>query len=159
METLARWVPSTPELEVKILLGRHIWECAQHADAFGRRTHELRAALHATRQPVDAYCSALKQMAAAQSTGDRIDGIYEVALPDVARRLRGYLDRTDGMVDEPSVRIVERVLADYDRMLEECAAMRRARPDLPAADGQWLAELREAMSAPEDVVDYREQQD
>jgi hypothetical protein len=25
MEMLARWVPSTPELEVKILFGRHIW--------------------------------------------------------------------------------------------------------------------------------------
>ncbi|KPK05001.1 MAG: hypothetical protein AMS20_07585, partial [Gemmatimonas sp. SG8_28] len=38
METLARWVPNTPEMEVKLLFGRHLWEFAQHADAFGKRT-------------------------------------------------------------------------------------------------------------------------
>ena len=43
METLARWVPTTPDLEAKVVFGRHIWDCAQHADALGRRTHELRA--------------------------------------------------------------------------------------------------------------------
>ena len=26
METLARWTPTTPEMEVKVLFGRDIWE-------------------------------------------------------------------------------------------------------------------------------------
>ena len=33
METLAAWVPTTPEMEVKLLFGEHIWDVAQHADA------------------------------------------------------------------------------------------------------------------------------
>ncbi len=159
METLARWVPSTPELEVKILMGRHIWEFAQHADAFGRRTHELRAALHYTREPVGQYGDALQTLAASEATGDRVDGFYEVALPDMATRLRSYLERTDAMVDEPSVRILERVLADYDRMRAERDEMRRECPDLPMGDGQWLGALRSAMASAEDIVQYRDQQD
>ena len=35
METLASWVPTTPEMEVKTLCGRHLWLVAQTADRFG----------------------------------------------------------------------------------------------------------------------------
>ena len=37
MEIAAAWTPTTPEMEVKVLLGRHIWDFAQHADALGKR--------------------------------------------------------------------------------------------------------------------------
>ena len=37
METVAAWTPTTPEMEVKVLLGRHIWDFAQQADALGNR--------------------------------------------------------------------------------------------------------------------------
>lgn len=57
METLARWVPTTPEMEVKILMGRHIWDAAQHADALGKRTFELRAPLHYTLTPLSPISS------------------------------------------------------------------------------------------------------
>lgn len=156
METLARWVPTTPELEVKILMGRHIWEFAQHADQFGRRTHELRAALHFTREPVRAYALALQRLAEVESTGERVDGFYDVALPDLAQRLRWYLDETDRMVDEPSVRILERVLTDYDRMRQERVQMQDEQPGLPHGRPEWLAELRRAWANVPDIVDYRD---
>ena len=35
METLARWVPTTADLEAKIVLGRHIWEFAQQLPRTG----------------------------------------------------------------------------------------------------------------------------
>ena len=28
MESLARWIPTTPELEAKVCFGRHVWEFA-----------------------------------------------------------------------------------------------------------------------------------
>jgi hypothetical protein len=46
--------PTTPEMEVKVLLGRHIWDFAQHADALGKRTLELRERLHHSRPPTSA---------------------------------------------------------------------------------------------------------
>ena len=47
METLAHWVPTTPEMEAKLLFGAHIWDAAQHADILGKRTQELRLPLAA----------------------------------------------------------------------------------------------------------------
>ena len=38
---LAEWIPTTPEMEVKVLFGRHVWDCARQADAFGKRAFEL----------------------------------------------------------------------------------------------------------------------
>jgi len=159
METLARWVPTTPELEVKILMGRHIWEFAQHADQLGRRTNELRAAMHYSRQPVDQYLQALETLAAAAATGDRIDGFYDVVLSDLAARYRSYIAETDSMVDEPSVRILERALTDFDRMCRERDAMRAERPDLPVSDEAWTQSLSAAVSSVEDAVNYRSGQE
>ena len=33
---MAGWIALTPELSAKLLLGRHVWDRAQHADGWGR---------------------------------------------------------------------------------------------------------------------------
>src|SRR5258708_37552536 len=43
MRILGGWIALTPELSVKLLLGRHVWDNAQHADLWGKRLPELRA--------------------------------------------------------------------------------------------------------------------
>jgi len=68
MEMLARWVPTTPEMEVKVLMGRHIWDAAQHADALGKRTFELRAPLHYTLAPLPAYVDKMNELASIEDT-------------------------------------------------------------------------------------------
>jgi len=159
METLARWVPTTPELEVKILMGRHIWEFAQHADHFGRRTNELRAAMHYTKEPTEKYLGALQSLAETSGTGDRIDGFYDVVLGDVVNRYREYLEATDAMVDEPSVRILERALADIDRMRSERDAMRSERPDLAWGNREWLDSLNSTFGEEKAFVAFRDARD
>src|SRR5713101_4107392 len=99
MEMLARWVPTTPELEVKTLFGRHIWDCARHADALGKRTFELRAALHYTRPPPNEYLQLLQAVARETQTPQRLQGMYDVAVPDLEARYRRYVDETDQLVD------------------------------------------------------------
>ena len=111
METLARWVPTTPEMEAKILFGRHIWELAQHADAFGKRTHELRAALHYTLAPTETYASLLATLVAQTDTGARITGFYDAALADLDARYAYYLADTHPLLDEPTVRVIERAVS------------------------------------------------
>ena len=130
METLARWIPTTAELEAKICFGRHVWEFAQHADALGKRTAELRAALHFSNPPVKGYAAMLSELAAASSTRDRIALFYEGLLPDLERRYRAYLDHTDHLLDDPSVRLMERALADVTRIRSEAGALVRERPEL-----------------------------
>ena len=43
MRVLGGWIALTPEVSAKLLMGRHVWDNAQHADALGRRLPELRA--------------------------------------------------------------------------------------------------------------------
>src|SRR5205823_14228129 len=86
METLARWVPTTPEMEVKLLFGEHIWDVAQHADALGKRTFELRLPLQHSLRPAQAYAELLADLAATGPSPQRLAVVYDVMLPALAAR-------------------------------------------------------------------------
>lgn len=135
METLARWVPTTPDLEAKIIFGRHIWEFAQHADSLGKRTHELRAALHYSPEPTAEYLGALEALRALQGSGERVTACYDLLVPDLVARYAAFLEATDAFLDEPSVRVVERNLVDLARMSDESVALRRERTELSVTGG------------------------
>ncbi len=155
METLARWVPTTPEMEVKLLFGAHIWDVAQHADALGKRVYELRMPLQHSLAPVDEYVQVLKTLSEAGETPQKIAGIYEVMLPSLVRRYTEYLERTDSLMDAPSVRVVERILQDQSRMDGDYKTLCDELPDLGTADPLWLGNLRETESAIGDFVVHR----
>src|ERR1035438_9832457 len=92
METLASWVPTTPEMEVKVLFGRHVWELAQNADGLGKRTFELRAPLHYTLRPLDSMAAVLEPLRELQPTGDRIHVFYDAIVPALTARYQRYLN-------------------------------------------------------------------
>ena len=125
MEMLARWVPTTPEMEVKVLMGRHIWDAAQHADALGKRTFELRAPLHYTLAPLPAYVDKMNELPSIEDTVSRVQVIYDLILPAFAARYQEYLQNSDSLLDEPSFRVIERILIDYARMRKEAEEVRR----------------------------------
>jgi hypothetical protein len=142
METLAAWVPTTPEMEVKLLFGEHIWDVAQHADSLGKRTFELRMPLQRSVRPADAYVDMLAAVAAVGPTPQRLAAMYDVLLPAIAGRQRRYVEQTDKLIDAPTVRILERYLADSTRMIDTANALRHELPALQLADRQWAAALQ-----------------
>ena len=119
MEMLAAWVPTTPEMEVKVLFGRHVWDCAQHADALGKRAFELRAPLHYSLPPVEDYRASLREVASLTGTTERVSAFYGAICPAMVSRYREYLENTDSLMDEPTVRILETIVRDYERMSAE----------------------------------------
>lgn len=152
METLARWVPSTPEMEVKVLFGRHIWLAAQAADRFGKRARELRAPLHYSRPPREGFARDLAALADLRATADRLEGLYSVALPAFTAAYSRYLDETDPVIDEPSVVILRDVLRDLERMRSEAARLLEEIPALRPAAGAAAA-LPGAFSSPAGMVE------
>ncbi len=142
METLARWVPTTPETEVKLVFGSHIWDLAQHADALGKRTHELRLPLQHGLAPSSDFVAFLGDLAATIETDRRVAGIYDCVLPGLERRFREYVGQVDPLLDGPTVRILERILFDIARMKRECQALREEVPAVASADAEWLEGLR-----------------
>jgi len=125
METVARWTPSTPEMEAKVMFGRHVWDFAQMADWLGKRTFELRQPEHYTLRPVEAYDALLTEAAKAESTSERIATLYDGVLPGLIARYRDYLAATDPILDEPSVVIIERIVRELERQRIEAAALQR----------------------------------
>ena len=152
MEMLAAWVPTTPEMEVKLVFGAHIWDMAQHADVFGKRTHELRLPSQHSLKPSDEYVHFIAELGATTATDRRIAGFYACMLPSLERRYQTYLSLVDPMLDGPTVRILERILFDIRRMLDEAQALLAEVPAVQLADGAWLQNLRARDSALQGIV-------
>lgn len=125
MEMAAAWVPTTPEMEVKVLLGTHLWDFAQHADALGKRTFELRLPEQHSVPPAESYRAVLDDAAGRSATADRLAALYDVVLPGLERRYRWYLSSTHEVLDAPTRAIVERILADVQRQKAQAADLRR----------------------------------
>jgi hypothetical protein len=159
METLAAWVPGTPEMEVKVLFGRHIWLVAQLADKLGRRTRELRAPLHFSRLPAASYVKALDALAAIEHTAARLEGLYQVALPSLGSAYAFYLAQTDRLIDEPTVVILEEALREIDRMRSESVQLLDEFPALREGASNAAGELRRSFAEATDILDaHREAQ-
>jgi hypothetical protein len=152
METLAAWVPTTPEMEVKLLFGEHIWDVAQHADALGKRTFELRLPLQHSLRPADGYADLLVELARTGPTPERLAAVYDVMLPALTTRSRRYLDQTDALSDAPTVRILERHFADTARMIEAARALRQDLPALGLQARDWAEVLQAREAAIERIV-------
>ena len=155
METIARWVPQTPEMEVKVLFGRHIWELAQQADGLGKRVYELRAPLQFSLRPVESYVQVLEEFARTETTPQKISGFYDVILPGLAARYRNYLERTDHLLDEPTTRVVERILNEFQKMIKESEALRKELPQLRLTDKNWPAHLAKLELSEPNIVAHR----
>jgi hypothetical protein len=125
MEMAAAWTPTTPEMEAKVMFGRHIWEFAQHADALGRRMFELRQPPQHSVAPSAGYLALLDDVLAVDGTAERLAALYDVLLPGVDRRYQAYVAEVDAVVDAPSLVIVERIRGDLRRQLADARELRR----------------------------------
>ncbi len=124
MEMVARWIPLVPEMEVKCLLGGHLWTFAEQANALGRRTGELRMPEQHSLAPQEGYARWLAEAAATEGTAARLTALYDAVLPGLERRYRDYLADTDALMDAPTVVLVERILVDLARVRREAAEIR-----------------------------------
>lgn len=155
METLAAWVPTTPEMEVKLVFGAHIWDTAQHADMLGKRAAELRLPMHDELAPSPGATDLLAEIAAITETDKRVAAFYNCVLPALETRYRDYLDRVDQLLDGPTVRVIDRILADMARMGTEAVQLLEEAPAVRLADDSWTAELRRREAELGQIVVHR----
>lgn len=155
METVAGWIPKTPEMEIKLVFGTHVWDLAQCADALGKRTYELRMPLQHSLAPTDAYQAYLAEVARITDSSERVAAIYDAVLPALAARYKTYLDRTDQLLDAPTVRILKHIGAEQVRMMEEGAEVRRQLAKLPAAPKAKIDALLTQEKAIGDFIVHR----
>lgn len=124
METIAYWTPITPQMELKVMFGRHIYDHAQHADWLGKRTFELRQPEHYTRQAAPDYLQLLDRMRTSPDVAERLTLMYDVVIPGLVARYERYLTGTDQLLDAPSALVIERIVPELKRQMADSVKLR-----------------------------------
>jgi hypothetical protein len=168
MRALGGWIALTPELSAKLLMGRHVWDLAQHCDAFGQRLPELRSRAHvseAANPAVATFMDSLEDAEGPDQTVERLVGVYGVLKPHLLATYRDHLDRANPVYEPPTRRILARCIDDEERHIaagetilrylaagprvsERVSARRRGLEGLLAAAGGVTGEGLPARDAP-----------
>jgi bacterioferritin (cytochrome b1) len=119
MQALGAWTLSIPEFEVKLETGRHIFYHADAARGLRERLHEQEKRI----ADVDAFRDAeidrfIDELLSASDAAELLVGIHQVAGRSLETAYRHHIDNTDSITDAPTIRLLQRILADYEAMLE-----------------------------------------
>jgi hypothetical protein len=98
MRAVGGWIALTPEISAKLVMGRHVWDLAQHCDAFGRRLPELRAHAQVSEPAnpeVVRFMDRLEEPEQRDQTVERLVGVYSVLKPHLLATYRGHLARAN----------------------------------------------------------------
>jgi hypothetical protein len=142
----AAFLPSTPEWEAKCALALHGWLDAEHATMLYGRLAELR---EPSPGPDDIPDAALRdgfdELLAAPDTGTRLAAIHGAVRPHVRLCLDEYLQTTNWLCDQPSVRVLHHIRADEEQIHRWGeAALAAVTSDVTAAD--WQGHLTAALA-------------
>src|SRR5260370_24551171 len=134
MRILGGWIALTPELSVKLLLGRHVWDNAQHADLWGKRLPELRATAQVS-EPANgrlvAFMDALEAAEAPGETIDRVVGVYRVLKPQLLATYETHLASANAVYEPPTCPILTRCIEDERRHVAAGETILRHLPRTP----------------------------
>jgi hypothetical protein len=118
MRVMGGWIALTPELSAKVLLGRHVWDCAQHADLWGKRLPELRAPAQASEPPNDLFVGFMDLLESPDQfhqTAERLTGVYAVLKPHLLATYEDHLAQANAVYEPPTCRILERAIEEEQR--------------------------------------------
>lgn len=153
MRVMGGWLALTPELSAKLLMGRHVWDNAQHADILGRRLPELRA--HAqesepANERVVAFMDALESLETPERTVERLVGVYRVLKPHLLADYERHLASANSVYEPPTRRILARCAEDERRHIaagERVLAHLVVTPEARARVEAWQARLEAMLAA------------
>ncbi|MBI2195233.1 MAG: hypothetical protein HYU36_24905 [Planctomycetes bacterium] len=116
---IGSWTLALPEFEVKVESGRHLFYHMDAARAFRERLNEQEQRLAA----IDGYRDEgidrfIEELLSAADAPEFLVGLHQVAGNALETAYRHHADDTDPVTDAPTVRVLKRVLLDYEPMLE-----------------------------------------
>ena len=116
MMILAGWVATIPELPVKTGLGKIIWECAQAADALGKRLPELRCGRKAVVASESAntgfarFVEAVSDPERPDQTIEKLVGVFDVLKPHLVEVYERHMRETDQIADAPTIELLDEIV-------------------------------------------------
>jgi uncharacterized ferritin-like protein (DUF455 family) len=118
-EMLAGWTLFTPETSVKIMLGEHLYQDAQHVDGLRTRLVELRARQEEDSPPTDDIGRLCEEIWKAPDTATRLAGAYRVLKPRLAESYLALARATEPLLDAPTARLLLLLGQQETRQIDE----------------------------------------
>ncbi|MGI9657302.1 MAG: ferritin-like domain-containing protein, partial [Gaiellaceae bacterium] len=134
------WIARTPELPEKMLLGRILYEDAEHAERLEKRLIELRVAPDKLPELRQRTAGILLELERAPDPASFLSGLFHVAKPALVADLRRHLDGCPPYVDEPSARMLRQLIAEEEDHLSSGLALLADRgigADAAVSGGGW----------------------
>ncbi|HSJ16957.1 MAG TPA: DUF455 family protein [Solirubrobacterales bacterium] len=129
------WLPLAAGFELKYRLGDHLHDDARSISKIRRRLYELRHPSDYPGAPGPELAELLDRMETAGGVDEYLAIAYGEAKPLLVKAFRIHLDRLDPVSDEPSLRLLEQMLARQERHISDFAAV------IPRAPASSLANL------------------
>jgi hypothetical protein len=131
LRILAGWLPATGQMELKLTIGRLLWEDAQHVQHLYQRLREIQTP--AFRDPGDtALTRLIAEAIHAPNERDLLAGLCRVIKPALAQAYRWHMQQTFANPDAPTLYAFKHILLDED---EHASWAAEALADHPA--GEW----------------------
>jgi Protein of unknown function (DUF455) len=115
----AGWLPLVPEFELKYRLGDHLHDDARATSRAKRRLYELRHPSDYPGAPCPELTALLDRMATAGSPDEYLAVAYGEAKPILVAAMRLHLQTLDPVSDEPSLRLLTKLVERQDRHIRE----------------------------------------
>ena len=118
-QALGAWTLSIPEFEVKLETGRHIFFHADAARLFRERLSEQEM----RPKDIDEFRDAeidrfIDELLSAADASELLVGMHQVIGKALETTYRHHIDDTDPVTDVPTIRVLKRILTDYEPMRE-----------------------------------------
>jgi len=118
LRAIAGWSMGTPEFEVKVEFGRHIYYHAEAGMKIRTRLSELRTAEETTDKfQSDDIIEFFSELIYSESPAHFVAALYGVVLPHLKQAYLEHSAHTDQVADAPTVRMIKQTLVDYDEMI------------------------------------------
>src|SRR5689334_5275749 len=146
LRILAGWLPATARMELKLAIGRLLWEDAQHVQHLYQRLREIQTP--AFRDPNDAALTRLMAEAInAPSERDLLAGLCRVIKPALARAYRWHIQQTFANPDAPTLYAFKHILLDEE---DHASWAAETLADHPA--GEWERYITGLLAAAGDIT-------
>jgi hypothetical protein len=131
LRILAGWLPATATMELKLAMGRLLWEDAQHVQHLYQRLREVQTP--AFRPPGDEALEHLMAEAIhAPNEWDLMAGIFRMIKPALIKTYRWHSEQTFANPDAPTLYALNHILLDEEA---QCHQVEEILTDHPV--GEW----------------------
>jgi Protein of unknown function (DUF455) len=132
------WLPLAPWFELKYRLGDHVHDDARAVSRIRRRLYELRHPSDYPGAPGEELAELLDRMNEAGRPDEYLAIAYGEAKPALVAAMRTHLEALDPVSDEPSLRLLTKLVEREEGHVEELAAHTS---QAPAVSGELSADL------------------